>query len=165
MFNDAFLRIGCFTRSPEVRSWCRRPQISGSLFFEFFVVRWCHCLCVALWGQSGAQDAPRRPKRCQKDAQESILGSPKHDFWGATCREWPLAKTSVFTMFYPHYTSLCLCFFTLKIDSGTQRAPQTLFFPLLCPLWAPKWAPRSPQGSRKGPKEVPKASPGTPKNH
>ena len=37
-------------------------------------------------------------------------------------------------MFYPHYTGLCPCFFTLKIDSGTQRAPETLFFFLLFPL-------------------------------
>ena len=165
MFSDAFLRIRCFTRSPHHRSWCRRPQIFRPWFFEFFVVRWCHCRCVGAlepkWG-------PRRPKASKKvptGAQKPIFRSPKRAFWGATWREWPLAKTSVFIMFYPHYTSLCPCFFTLKIDSGTQRAPETLFFPLLCPLWAPKWGLRSPQGSPKHPKGGPKASPGTPKNH
>ena len=67
--------------------------------FRVFLFRLCGCFCVGALGPKWGPRRPRHPKRCQKGAQKLIFRSPKRDFWGATWREWPLAKTSIFNMF------------------------------------------------------------------
>ncbi len=43
-----------------------------------------------------------------------------------------------------------------KIDSGTQCAPEPVFFSPWSLLWVPKWDLRVPKGTPKEPKGVPK---------
>ena len=92
------------------------------------------CLCVATLCPKCAQRRPKVAKRCPKGAQKLTFRSPKHHFWVPNWREWPLVKTLAGAMFSSHYEGPGPSLFAPKIDSGTQCAPETLFFTLLCPL-------------------------------
>ena len=101
------------------------------------------------WGQR----RPKVPKRCQKGAQKLTFRSPARHFWVPPRREWPLVKTSAGAMFSSHYEGPGPSLFAPKIDSGTQCAPEGLFFTLLCPLLVPKCLQRRPKGAQRAPKE------------
>ena len=107
------------------------------------------------WGQRRL----KVPQRCQKGAQKLTFRSPKRHFWVPPRREWPLVKTSAGAMFSSHYEGRGPSLFAPEIDSGTQCAPEGLFFV----HFIPKSRPRSPKGrprEPKDPKGAPKPPPG-----
>ena len=92
------------------------------------------CLCAATFVIKVGPKTPKVPKRCKKGAQKLTFRSPKRHFWVPPRREWPLVKTSAGAMFSSHYEGPGPSLFAPKIDSGTQCAPEGLFFTLLCPI-------------------------------
>ena len=96
---------------------------------------------VPLCGHFVPKVGPKTPQggqKVQKGAQKLTFWSPKRHFWVPSWREWPLVKTSAGAMFSSHYEGPGPSLFTPEIDSGTQGAPEGLFFTLLCLLYASK---------------------------
>ena len=83
MFSYAFLRIGRFTRSPEVSPRAADPCFPDpdvSSFPKFFPPRHDAAFVLALCAQSGAEDVPRCPKSAKKEPKSSLLGAQSVTF-------------------------------------------------------------------------------------